>query len=84
MPQRDSAFNRGITMTVISGGKKAIVKKMSPNGQLVLAWRPKPYPKTPQQKKVGEAARACGIHKGISKDALRKAMIECIPGKFGR
>lgn len=69
-------------MTIISGGKKAIVKKMSPNGQLVLAWRPSPYPKTPQQIKAGNAARECGIHKGISRDALRKAMIECLGPKM--
>ena len=69
-------------MTIVTGGRNAVVKKLSPNGHLVLAWRPSPYPKTPQQRKVGEAARACGIHKGMSKDALRKAMIECIPGEF--
>jgi len=71
-------------MTIITGGRKAIVKKLSPNGQLVLAWRPKPYPMTPQQKKVREAAKACGIKKGMSKGELVKAMKECIPSKFGR
>ena len=47
-----------------------------------LAFPPKPYPKTPQQKKIGEAGRACGIKSGISKAELMKQMKECIPGKF--
>lgn len=49
---------------------------------IVLAMYPKPYPKTSQQKKIGEAARACGIKAGISKTELMKAMKECIPTKF--
>ena len=69
-------------MTIITGGRKAIVKKLSPRGQLVLAWRPKPYKKTPQQIAIGRAARECGIKKGMSKTDLRKAMMDCIPGKF--
>lgn len=57
------------------------MKKLSPNGRLVLAWRPSPYAKTAQQRKAGEVARKCGIHTGISREALRKAMIECVgPG----
>jgi len=52
------------------------------NKGLYLAAFPKPYPKTPQQKKIGEAARACGIKAGISKAELMKAMKECIPTKF--
>ena len=69
-------------MTIVSGGRNAVVKKLSPNGHLVLAWRPSAYPKTAQQKKAGDVARSCGIHKGISKDALRKAMIECVGPKM--
>ena len=42
----------------------------------------RPYPKTSKQKKVGDAARACGIKKGMSKSALMTAMKDCIPGKF--
>lgn len=68
-------------MTLVKG-KGAVVKKISPNGHLVLAWRPSKYPKTAQQRKAGDAARACGIHKGISRDALRKAMIECVGPKM--
>lgn len=49
---------------------------------IVLAMYPRPYPKTSQQKKIGEAARACGIKSGISKTELMKAMKECIPTKF--
>jgi len=49
-----------------------------------IASRPRPYPKTSQQRKVGEAAKACGIKAGISKSELQKAMKDCIPGKFGK
>lgn len=52
------------------------------NGGAVIAMRPGPYPKTPQQKKIGDAARACGIKAGMKKAELQKAMKECIPGKF--
>jgi hypothetical protein len=52
------------------------------NHGVVLAMYPKPYPKTPQQKKIGDAARACGIKAGIGKTELMKAMKECIPTKF--
>ncbi len=47
-----------------------------------IAALPRPCPKTSQQKKVGEAARACGIKAGINKGALMTAMKDCIPGKF--
>jgi hypothetical protein len=70
-------------MTIVSG-KGAVVKKISPNGHLVLAWRPRKYGKTPQQVRAGNVARECGIHTGISRDALRKAMIECVGPKMRR
>jgi len=54
------------------GGKKGVI----------LVNYPRPYPKTTQQKKIGDAARACGIKRGISRADLVKAMVECIPGKF--
>lgn len=54
------------------------------NGGIIIAMRPKPYPKTAQQRRVGEAAKACGIKKGMSKSELMKAMVDCIPGKFGK
>jgi hypothetical protein len=49
---------------------------------IVLAKYPSEYPKTAQQKKIGEAAKACGIKSGISRSELRHKMKECIPGKF--
>jgi hypothetical protein len=52
------------------------------NHGVVLAMYPKPYPKTSQQKKIGDAARACGIKAGIGKSALMTAMKDCIPTKF--
>lgn len=54
------------------------------NHGVYLALYPKPYPKTSQQKKVSEAAKACGIKAGISKKDLMTAMKDCIPGKFGK
>lgn len=48
----------------------------------VISSYPRPYPKTPQQRKVGDAAKSCGIHKGMSRGALVTAMTTCIPGKF--
>jgi hypothetical protein len=74
----------------------AVVKKNAPrrykakdapyavggNGGIIIAMKPRPYPKTTQQKKVGDAAKACGIKAGMSKSALMTAMKDCIPGKF--
>lgn len=68
-------------MTVISNGKKHIVKKMSPTGKVVLAWKPKAYPKTPQQKEIAAIARECGIKRGISKSELQNAM-QCVKEKW--
>jgi hypothetical protein len=70
------------TVTIVSGGRNAIVKKLSPNGHLVLAWRPSPYAKTPQQIRAGNVARECGIHKGISRNELRQKMISCVGPKM--
>lgn len=52
------------------------------HGGLVLASFPKDYPLNSAQKKVKEAAKACGIHKGMSRSALVTAMTQCIPSKF--
>ncbi len=49
---------------------------------MVLSSYPKPYPITPPQKKVRDAAKACGIKKGMTRSALVDAMVNCIPGKF--
>ena len=43
---------------------------------------PRAYPITSQQRKVKEAAKACGIKSGISKADLMTKMKDCIPGKF--
>jgi len=51
------------------------------NPGYVIAAYPRDYPMTNQQKKVRDAARSCGIKKGMSRKALMDAMITCIPGK---
>ena len=48
----------------------------------VLSSLPKPYPLNSAQKRVKDAAAACGIKKGMSRAALVTAMHTCIPGKF--
>jgi hypothetical protein len=48
----------------------------------VLARLPHDYPLNAPQRKVKEAAKACGIHTGISRSALVTAMKTCVPGKF--
>ncbi|MDD5511797.1 MAG: hypothetical protein PHI12_13440 [Dehalococcoidales bacterium] len=52
------------------------------NPGFVIAAYPRPYPKTSQQKKVADAAKSCGIKKGMSRGALVTAMRTCIPDKF--
>lgn len=49
---------------------------------MVLSSYPKPYPMNAPQKRVRDAAKACGIKKGMSRSALVGAMVDCIPGKF--
>lgn len=49
---------------------------------MVIASFPKPYPLTGPQKRVRDAARGCGIKKGMSRSSLVDAMVNCIPGKF--
>lgn len=48
----------------------------------VLARLPHDYPLTSPQRRVKEAAKSCGIQKGMSRSALVTAMRTCIPGKF--
>jgi len=57
-----------------TGGKKGFY----------LASYPRPYPLTPQQRRVADAANACGIRKGMSKRDLQTAMVECIKPKLRR
>jgi hypothetical protein len=59
---------------------EGITTKRNPG--FVLASMPGPYPLTPQQRKVKDAAKACGITAGISRSALVTAMRTCIKGKF--
>jgi len=48
----------------------------------VLSRLPKEYPLTAPQRRVKDAAKACGIHTGMSRSALVTAMKDCLPGKF--
>ena len=43
-----------------------------------IAGLPRPYPLTPQQRKVKEVAEKCDISKGISKADLQKKMKDCV------
>lgn len=56
----------------MSGGKPGFV----------LSSRPKRYKTTPQQSRVREAAKACGIEKGITRAELVDKMRKCIPEYF--
>ena len=48
----------------------------------VLSRLPKAYPLTSQQRRVKDAAAACGIKPGISRSALVTAMRTCVSGKM--
>ncbi len=48
----------------------------------VLSRLPKDYPLTAPQRRVKDAAKACGIHTGMSRSALVTAMKDCISTKF--
>jgi len=48
------------------------------NAGFYIAARPKPYPSTPQQRKVREVADKCGIKAGISKSDLMIKMRDCV------
>lgn len=49
-----------------------------------IAWLPRPYPRTSQQKKVASIARECGIKAGISKADLQTKMIDCVGPKMAK
>lgn len=51
---------------------------------MVIAANPKPYKMNSAQRRVAEAAKACGIKKGMSRADLVSKMRTCIPGQFGR
>jgi len=48
------------------------------NSGWVLSSKPRKYPITSQQKKVRDAAKECGIKTGMSRSALRTAMVDCV------
>lgn len=52
------------------------------NSGMVLARMPNDYPLNSQQRKVKDAAEACGIKPGISKSELQEKMKNCIPDQF--
>ncbi len=52
------------------------------NKGIILVNFPRPYPKTSQQKRIGEVAAKCGIKSGISKSALMTAMKDCVKREF--
>jgi hypothetical protein len=52
------------------------------NAGFYIAARPRPYPMTPQQKKVKSVAIDCGIKPGISKADLQRAMVDCVGPKM--
>lgn len=54
------------------------------NPGFYIASRPRPYPLTPQQRKVREVAATCGISKGISKADLQRKMVDCVGPKMRR
>jgi len=52
------------------------------NAGFYIAARPRPYPMTPQQKKVKTVAIDCGIKPGVSKADLQRAMVDCVGPKM--
>ncbi len=56
----------------MSGGKPGFV----------LSLRPRRYKTTKQQETMREAARACGIEKGITRAELVDKMVHCLPEYF--
>lgn len=63
---------KGAGMPYAVGGKRGAV----------LAMYPGEYPLTSQQLKVKNAAKACGIKKGMSKADLMNKMKDCMSGKI--
>jgi hypothetical protein len=52
------------------------------NAGFYIASRPRPYPMTPQQKKVKQIAQDCGIKPGITKSDLMTKMVDCVGPKM--
>jgi len=47
-----------------------------------IAWLPRQYPMTSQQRKVANAAHECGIKPGMSKADLQAKMVDCVGPKM--
>ena len=43
-----------------------------------MASLPRKYPLTSQQRRVRDVAKSCGIHKGMTRGSLVKAMVDCV------
>jgi hypothetical protein len=71
-PKRRPAAYRAVDAPYSVGG----------NAGFYIASRPRPYPMTPQQRKVRDVAATCGIKKGMGKKALMTAMVECVGPKM--
>jgi len=52
------------------------------NAGYYIAARPRPYPTTPQQRKVRDVAKACNIKVGMKKSELMTAMVDCVGPKM--
>jgi hypothetical protein len=59
---------------------EGITTKQHPG--FVLAKFPRDYPITAPQRKVRDAAKTCGIKKGMSRGDLVNKMRTCIPDQF--
>jgi len=49
-----------------------------------IAALPRPYPINAPQRRVRDAARECGIKKGMSKRDLMNAMVDCVGPRMKR
>lgn len=49
---------------------------------IVISTRPRSYNILPQQQKLKDAAAACGIKKGITRQELLDKMVHCVPEYF--
>jgi len=67
-PKRRPKQYRAVDAPYVVGG----------NAGFYIASRPRPYPRTMQQRKVANVASECGIRKGMDKRSLMTAMTDCV------
>ncbi len=67
-PKRRPKAYRAVDAPFSVGGNKGFY----------IASLPRPYPATPQQRKVRTVAEECGIKKGMSKSDLMNKMVSCV------